>query len=178
MSNELTVKQNVVVSLAYTLTVDGEIADQSPVESPLEYIQGRNNLISGLESQIEGLKTGDKKSVVVAPADGYGTYDEEAVISLDRAMFGDSYPLAVGNGVHLQDDANNRFEARIVSFNDKEVVVDLNHPMAGKELHFDVEIVSLREPTKTELDAGFIPPAGYSSCGGSSCSSCCSGCGG
>ena len=102
-------------------------------------------------------------------------YDPESVIQLERSLFSDSYPVSVGGTVHLQDEANHHFEAKVVAIDDATVTVDLNHPMAGKELLFDVEIVDLREATADELEMGFVPPSGFS--GG--CSGCagCSGCG-
>ena len=167
MSDELSVKTNVVVSLAYRLTVDGVSADHAPAEAPLVYLQGRGNLIVGLERELEGMKAGESKSVLISPDDGYGEYDPEAVIQLERSLFGDSYPLSIGGTVHLQDEANHHFEARVVAIDEAAVTVDLNHPMAGKELLFDVEIVDLREATADE-------PAG--GCGGCSCHGGCSGC--
>lgn len=175
MSEELSVKTNVVVSLAYQLTVDGASADHAPTEAPLVYLQGRGNLIVGLERELEGMKVGETKSVLISPEDGYGEYDPESVIQLERSLFSDSYPVSVGGTVHLQDEANHHFEAKVVAIDDATVTVDLNHPMAGKELLFDVEIVDLREATADELEMGFVPPSGFS--GG--CSGCagCSGCG-
>ncbi len=177
MSNDLQIKENIVVSLAYTLTVDGSTEDSAGADSPLVYLQGHGNLISGLERELEGMKVGEKKSVLIQPEDGYGRFDPEQVVDLERSLFGESYPVQVGGHVHLQDDANHHFEATIKAVTDSTVTVDLNHPLAGKELLFDVEIVDLREATEDEIQMGFIPPAGFSGGCGGSCSSCGGGCG-
>lgn len=174
MTNELAVKENMVVSLAYELTVDGDTVDQASEERPLVYLHGRGNLIPGLEREIEGMKVGESRYVKVAAADGYGEFDQEAIIGLDRTLFADPESLQLGSTVHLQDEANQYFEARVLKVDDTTVTVDLNHPLAGKELTFDVKIADLREPTPAEISMGFVPQGGCCASGG--CAGC-SGCG-
>ena len=171
MSEELTVKKDVVVGLAYTLFVDNAVEDSAPVSNPLEYIQGHGNLIPGLEKALEGLKVGDKKSgITIEPEDAYGDYDPEAVIALERSLFPPEFPIEKGRIVPLEDDQGNHLHSFILEWDDETVTVDLNAPMAGKTLVFDCEIVSLRPGTEEEIEAGSI----YldDGCGCDDCSTC------
>ena len=152
--SELTVSKNVVVGLAYTLYVDGAIEDHAPASAPLEYLHGRGNLIPGMETQIEGMKVGEKKQITVDPADGYGEHDPELVIALDRSLLPAGYPLHKGHYLPLGDEAGNHYKGLILSWDENTITVDINHPMAGKTLVFDVEIVSLREGTDEEIMNG------------------------
>ncbi len=170
--SELTVKQNVVVGLAYTLYVDGAIEDTAPVSSPLEYLHGRGNLIPGMEKQVEGLKVGEKKTLTVEPEDGYGEHDPDGVFPLDRSMFPESYPLHKGHAITLTDDEGRHIPGYIQSWDESTVTVDINHPLAGKTLVFDVEIVSLREGTAEEIEAGSLEMDHGCGCGCDDCSSC------
>ncbi len=176
--SELTVSKNVVVGLAYTLYVDGAIEDNAPASAPLEYLHGRGNLIPGMETQIEGMKVGEKKQITVDPADGYGEHDPEGVIPLDRGMFPEGYPLHKGHALQLTDDEGHHFVGYIQDWDDATVTVDMNHPMAGKTLVFDVEIVSLREGTDEEIMNGSLESHHGCDCGCDDCGSGCGGCSG
>ena len=176
--SELTVSKNVVVGLAYTLYVDGAIEDNAPASAPLEYLHGRGNLIPGMESQIEGMKVGEKKNITVDPADGYGEHDPELVIALDRSLLPAGYPLHKGHYLPLGDEAGNHYKGLILSWDENTITVDINHPMAGKTLVFDVEIVSLREGTDEEIMNGSLESHHGCGCGCDDCGSDCGGCGG
>ena len=176
--SELTVSKNVVVGLAYTLYVDGAIEDNAPASAPLEYLHGRGNLIPGMETQIEGMKVGEKKQITVDPADGYGEHDPELVIALDRSLLPAGYPLHKGHYLPLGDEAGNHYKGLILSWDENTITVDINHPMAGKTLVFDVEIVSLREGTDEEIMNGSLESHHGCGCGCDDCGSDCGGCGG
>jgi FKBP-type peptidyl-prolyl cis-trans isomerase SlyD len=156
--------------LAYTLYVENAVEDSASASAPLEYIQGHGNLISGLEKELEGMAVGEKKNVTIAPKDAYGEYDPEALIELERSLFPADFPIEKGRMVPLEDDEGNHLHSYIQEWNDSTVTVDLNHPMAGKTLVFDCEIVSLRPGTEEEIKAGSI----YldDGCGCDDCSSC------
>ena len=101
MSEELVVAKDIVVGLAYTLYVDNAIEDSASVSEPLEYIHGHGNLISGLEKELEGMKVGEKKTVTVSPEEGYGEYDPENVIKLERSLFPADFRIGKGVMVPL-----------------------------------------------------------------------------
>jgi len=144
-----------VVSLNYTLTSpEGEVLDKSD-EHPLEYLHGHHNIIPGLERALENHKVGDKLKVEVKPEDGYGAIDESKKFNIDRAHFGGS-DLKPGMMVELTPNKGQPFMARIVDSNDTHVEVDANHPMAGRHLCFDVEVVGIRDGQPEELAHGHV----------------------
>lgn len=145
-----------VVAMDYTLHVDGEKIDSSEGREPLEYLHGAGNIIPGLEREMAGMEVGESKQVVVSPADGYGESDPDAFIEIPRSEFPQDIPLELGLELQVQDPSGNPMYARIDAITDESVRLDFNHPLAGKELHFSVKIVGLREPTEEELDHGHV----------------------
>lgn len=156
MSDATEVRDGQVVSMEYTLTVDDEVLDSSEGEAPLEFLQGGGNIIPGLERALYGMKVGESKSVVVAPGDAYGEFDDEAFTNVPREDFPPDVPLEEGTELHVTDDDGEESTAYIDSFDDQSVRLDFNHPLAGAELHFDVKIVGLREATPEELAHGHV----------------------
>jgi len=160
MSTE-TVKDGQVVSMEYTLRVDGEVLDSSEGTEPLQFLAGHGNIIPGLEREMIGMKIGESKDVVVAPADGYGVFDEEDYMDVPRKEFPSNMPIKEGTEMHVSDNQGESRYARIDSFSDETVRLNLNHPLAGMELHFNVKVVGLREPTTEELDHGHVHEGGH-----------------
>jgi FKBP-type peptidyl-prolyl cis-trans isomerase SlyD len=150
------VADDVVVSIDYSLTVDGEIIDASEENDPLEFIQGHQNIIPGLENQIYGMKVGESKEVSVAPKDGYGNVDPEAIIDVPREEFPKDFEIKPGLELQLQSQDGELLNAVIVSLSKDKVRLDLNHPLAGKDLLFRVTVVDLREATEEELSHGHV----------------------
>ena len=150
------VQNGVVVSMEYTLKIDGEVIDSSEGQDPLEFLTGHGNIISGLEREMIGMKVGDSKDVVVAPADGYGEYDEDAYLDVPKDQFPNDMPVEEGLELTVRDDSGEARYARIESIADETVSLNFNHPLAGDELHFNVKVVNLREPTDEELDHGHV----------------------
>ena len=132
-----------VVKIHYTLLVDGEIADQSPADEPLEFTMGTGHIIIGLEEKILGKKTGEKFQVTVPPEKAYGFPNPAAVQMVPKSTFGqqtkDLKPGAILSG----EIDGEPFQAWVVDVADDTVTLDLNHPLSGKTLHFDVEIVAV-----------------------------------
>ncbi|MDD5218811.1 MAG: peptidylprolyl isomerase [Candidatus Omnitrophica bacterium] len=130
------------VKIHYTLTVEGEVIDSSEQRGPLEYEQGSGQIIPGLESKLAEMNAGDHAHVDVSPEDGYGPVIEEAVIDIPRENLPEG-ELQIGmllngkgaNGETLRGIIREIFEDR--------ATVDFNHPLAGKELHFDIEIIEV-----------------------------------
>ena len=169
-----TVEDGVVVSMEYTLHVDGELLDSSEgvsrygelLESsegqgPLQFLVGYGNIISGLEEEMMGMKIGDSKDVVVQPKDGYGEFDDEAFMKVPRNDFPKEMAVEVDAELTVRDDAGNARYARIDSIDGDTVTLNFNHPLAGDELHFHVKVVALREPTEEELEHGHVHEAGH-----------------
>jgi FKBP-type peptidyl-prolyl cis-trans isomerase SlyD len=155
------VQDGVVVSIEYTLRVDDEVVDSSDGHGPLQFLAGHGNIVPGLESEMQGMKIGDSKDVVVAPADGYGEYDEAAHMDVPRDQFPKDMPVEVDLELTVRDDSGEGRYARVESVEGETVRLNFNHPLAGDELHFNVKVVALREPTDEELDHGHVHEGGH-----------------
>ena len=164
MSTEnLTVADNMVVSMDYTLTLDnGEIVDSSEGREPLEFLHGRGQIIPGLEKELYGMAIGDVKKVAVAPAEGYGESDEDAFQVYPRDAFPADMEITEGMGLHMRDTESGQvIEAFIHEIRPDGVVLNFNHPLAGKTLNFDVKIAGVRHATSEELEHGHAHGEGH-----------------
>lgn len=161
---DLIVADDMVVSLAYVLTVDGEELDSADASDPLEYLQGHTQIIPGLERALAGMSVGDKLQVVVEPTDAYGEYDDEEVDSIPLDSFPADFEPALGDDLQLRDtETGHVFNATVVELLEDAVKVDFNHPLAGETLTFDVEITGIRPATSEELSHGHVHgPDGHS----------------
>ena len=153
---ELRIKDGQVVSMEYTLKVDGDVADSSEGREPLEFVHGAGNIIPGLEREMTGMAVGESKDVVVAAIDAYGVKDDEAFMDVPRDQFPKEIPMELGTEIQVQNQAGQPMYARIDKIEDDKVRLNFNHPLAGKELTFDVTIVGLRLPTPEELEHGHV----------------------
>lgn len=133
------------VELDYTLTVRGEVIDQSEPGEPLTYVQGSGELIVGLERALEGKQAGDTLQVTVPPEDAYGERDPENVLTLPRADFAED--VAPGETYYTQVKDGSVMPFTVLSLEGDKVTVDFNTPLAGETLHFDVKVLSVRDPT-------------------------------
>ena len=150
-----------VVQIHYTLKDDqGEILDSSAGKSPLPYIHGIGALIPGLEKQLLGKQAGDKFTAIIAPAEGYGDYDNDQVFEVPVDGFQGDEEMEIGMQVQL-DTENGPAIATITDIQGEVVTLDMNHPLAGVPLHFDVEVVEVREATQQELEHGHVHTPGH-----------------
>jgi FKBP-type peptidyl-prolyl cis-trans isomerase SlyD len=149
-----TVTDGKVVSMEYSLHVDGKMIDSSEEGEPLQYLHGAANIIPGLEREMEGMKVGESKKVVVSAADGYGEENDEAFLDVPRSEFPDDMPLNPGVEMELTTPDGQPMYARIDSVEGDIVHLNMNHPLAGKELHFDVKVTDIRDATDEEMDHG------------------------
>ena len=133
------IKEGSKVKFDYTLTVDGKVEDTSAGRAPLEYTHGAGHIIKGLEKEMTGLKVGDKKTVTVSPEEGYGLVQAEAIRRVPKTAIGGAENLKVGDMVGASN-AGHTFRAVVKEITYTEVVLDFNHPLAGKTLNFDIEI--------------------------------------
>jgi len=145
-----------VVSMHYTLTDDsGDVLDSSRGGEPFSYLHGHNNIIPGLEKALEGTEAGFKSKVTVAPTEGYGEKNAEAVFEAPREHFPPDMKLEIGARVYA-DGPNGPITLTVVKLTETGAVLDANHPLAGKTLHFDVEITTVRSATAEELAHGHV----------------------
>ena len=155
----MTVENGKVVSFHYTLTnAQGDVLDQSQ-EHPMPYLHGAGNIIPGLEKELAGKKVGDKLTVNVPAAEAYGEYHEQLVNDVPREAFQGVDQIEPG----MQFQANTPEGVQVITvkaMNGETVTVDANHPLAGQDLNFDVEIVEVREATEEESAHGHVHGVG------------------
>ena len=148
------VSKDCVVSLEYRLHLgDGEIIDQSEPGKTLGYLHGQGQIVPGLEQQLEGMSVGESKQVVVPPGLGYGEHDPRGLQEVPRAMFPADAPLRPGLTLQAQTEKG-VIPITVRELKADSVVVDLNPPLAGKTLHFDVTVKQVRQATSEELHHG------------------------
>lgn len=155
----MAIENNNVVALNYTLhTIEenGEktFVEETTNENPLTFLYGVGMMLPKFEENISELNAGDKTSFTLAPNDAYGEKDERAIAQLPADMFKETGLPPVGEVLPLQDNQGNQFRAVVVEVTPEAVVADLNHPMAGKTLSFDIEILTVRPATEEELAHG------------------------
>ncbi|HTM08006.1 MAG TPA: peptidylprolyl isomerase [Verrucomicrobiae bacterium] len=150
------IKDGSTVSLEYTLTGDdGKVIDTNKGKEPLRYVDGQDQIIPGLEKALEGLSAGAEKKVTVKPEDGYGAVDPKNFQEVPKnTVPADS--LKVGTTLAAQTPDGQQFPVRIHEIKESTVIIDMNHPLAGKTLVFDVKILDVKAPEGTSTP----PPTG------------------
>lgn len=143
-----------VASIHYTLKNDaGEVLDSSAGGDPLMYLHGAGNIISGLEQALSGKSEGDTLNVSVAPEQGYGEHREDLVQSVPRDAFQGVDQIDVGMRFQAES-SQGPMVVTVTAVDEEAVTVDGNHPLAGQNLNFEVEVVEVREATAEEQDHG------------------------
>ncbi len=172
------IAKNAVVRIHYTLSDEaGNRLDSSEGGEPLEYVHGTGMLIPGLEAMLEGKEAGVQFKAVVEAAEAYGEYHQNLVVAVPRSQFETNMPIEIGMSFQAGTEDGGTMVVRVIGINDDAITVDGNHELAGKQLTFDVEIVSVRpgeEPDSAGRDHAVPCKSGGCSCGGS-CGGC-SGC--
>ncbi|RUM66391.1 MAG: peptidylprolyl isomerase [Sulfurospirillum sp.] len=163
----MAIDKNQVVSIEYDLTEKGgsDILDSNKGHQPLDFITGKNQIIPGLEEKLMEMSKGEEKSIDVAAADAYGTVNPEAVETLPREQFA-GLDLQEGMQLYGQGENGETVMVTVKSFDDNTVTIDYNHPLAGKDLTFNVKVLDVRDATPDEVLSGQVG-------GGESCDSGC-----
>jgi FKBP-type peptidyl-prolyl cis-trans isomerase SlyD len=144
-----TVTPGTQVSLEYTLTLDDEqVLDSNVGSEPFTYVHGSHQIVPGLEKALEGMKVGERKQITVPPEEGYGIVRPEAIVEVDKSRVPPD-ARQVGARVQGQNADGQTFRATVAELKDDTVVLNFNHPLAGKTLHFDVKVLDIKQtPTK------------------------------
>ena len=152
------IQSNSVVALTYDLYTgesdNEEFVEKADEQNPLVFLYGVGMMLPRFEENLAGLSAGDAYDFRLAAVDAYGAKDENAVAELPLDMFKDVEVPVAGAILPLQDNEGNQFRAKVTEVGADSVVVDLNHPMAGQDLHFIGKIISVREATEEELAHG------------------------
>jgi FKBP-type peptidyl-prolyl cis-trans isomerase SlyD len=149
-----------VVLIHYTLKDDaGLVLDSSAGAEPLAYIQGHGNLVPGLEKALEGKQGGSKVVVTLSPDEGYGKRSDDLVQRVPKRSLQGSGEIRKGMQFRAQTDEGLRVFT-VTAMTGDMVTLDGNHPLADKNLHFDVEVIEVRSATAEELEHGHVHGAG------------------
>lgn len=172
------------ISVAYELYADNEkgiheLIEKAPAEHPFQFISGMGVALDSFEAKVKDLAAGDKFDFNLSIEEAYGPYMQEHVIELDKEMFCidgrfDKSVIYPGNVIPLVNSDGNRFQGIVLEVKEDKVVVDLNHPLSGKALHFVGEVVVARDATGEEIQ-GLINMMSGEGCG-CGCDDCGSGC--
>lgn len=147
---------NTVVSMHYTLTDEGgQVLDSSAGQEPLVFLSGARNIIEGLDNAIQGKAAGDEMKVEVTPEEGYGPVHQELIQQVPRENFQGVDTIEVGMQFMAQTP-NGQQPVTVIGVEEDGILLDGNHPLAGKSLSFDVEIVEVREATAEEVEHGHV----------------------
>ena len=151
------IAHNKVVSIEYEVSdvASKEMIDSNKSGAPLEFLVGANQIISGLENALMGAKTGDKLSVEVKPEDAYGIYQPDLIQEVARDQF-EGIELKAGMTLFGQSDDGQTAQVFVKDFNDQIVIIDYNHPLAGKTLNFNINILDVRDATEMEILQGGV----------------------
>lgn len=164
------ITKNKVVAVSYELKTepDGEVLEVAGAEQPLEFICGQGQTLEYFEMNLLDKKPGDKFDFKIPSANAYGEANEDMVVELPKDIFKEveAEDLFIGNTLPMMDSIGRQLEGKIISIGDEEVTIDFNHPMAGQDLYFKGEVLTVRDATDEELEA-----LNSHKCGG------CSGCG-
>lgn len=153
----MTIKENSVVSIDYTLRNDaGEVIDTSVGGEPLYYLHGHQNIVPGLESALTGKQAGESLKISVPPAEGYGEIDPNAVIQVPKGDLPDDLDPKVGVMLAMETEEGDVIPLTISAVEEATVTLDGNHELAGQTLHFEVTVREVREATQDELAHGHV----------------------
>jgi FKBP-type peptidyl-prolyl cis-trans isomerase SlyD len=162
----MTVDTNKVVSLTYELRIDDENGQQTLVEkveqdNPMVILYGMSGLPERFEEQISGLKQGDDFEFSINPEEGYGDFDEEAIVELPKDVFKvngkvDNDLLQIGNFIPMTNQDGHRLQGKVLEVHPDSVLMDFNHPLAGVNMHFKGRIEEIREASKEEIAHGHV----------------------
>jgi FKBP-type peptidyl-prolyl cis-trans isomerase 2 len=141
----MAIKDGTKVKFDYTLTVDDETVDSSKERGPLEYTHGEGKIIPGLANELEGLKQGDEKEITLPPEKAYGKVNKDAVREFPKSSLPQDQEPKVGMLLQVQTQNGQVIPAKIAEVKEDTIVLDLNHPLAGKTLNFDIKILSVEE---------------------------------
>lgn len=168
------ISEKQVVSVNYHLTVPGEnggaeiTIEKTSTEDPFVFLIGAGQLLPDFESNLNGKKVGDKFDFRIEAGRGYGEYQLDHVVNLPIENFLDdkgkldSEMIAVGKNVPMVDNEGHRLWGKVIEIGMNNVKMDFNHPLAGKELHFEGEVLDVRSATQEELDHGHVHgPGGH-----------------
>ncbi len=162
----MVIEKNKVVGISYNLSIPDTEEEMNLVEivhdeDPMLFIFEMSGLPEKFEENLAGLAIGDTFDFTIDPEEGYGEFDPEAVVELPKSLFvmedvEQEELLTVGNIIPMTNEEGERLQGQIIEVGDENVIMDFNHPLAGKTMHFEGKVLSIREATETELEHGHV----------------------
>lgn len=159
----MALQANKVVTFNYILKDDnGELLDSTEKGGPFSFISGNHQILPGLEEALGNMIIGSKKNIKLAAADAYGEYDENAVQKINRTLFPEEAELEIGMTYFAHSPEGRHLQFVITKIENEDITVNFNHPLAGKNLEFDVELLDVRDATPEEISHGHVHgPGGH-----------------
>ena len=159
----MAIGQNKVVTMNYTLKdVQGNIIQTTTNKEPFRFLSGNRQILPKLEKEIDSMIIGSKKNVKIPAKEAYGEYSEQAIQQVDKNNFPDDIDLQIGMEFVANSPEGQQMPFVVKDIKNEEITIDFNHPLAGKDLEFDVELVDIRAATVEELQHGHAHgPAGH-----------------
>ncbi len=153
----MAIAPNNVVTMNFTLKDDeGNILDTTESDGSFSYISGNNMVLPKLEEAVSGMLIGTKKNIKLTAADGYGNYNEQIVQVVGKENFPEDFELEVGMSYMASSPDGAQMPFVITEVHDEDITIDFNHPLAGKNLNFDIELLDVREASSEELSHGHV----------------------
>ena len=153
----MAIEQNKVITMNFTLTDDhGNVLDSTEKGGPFSYISGSNMVLPKLEEAVNGMLIGSKKALKLEAKDGYGNYNDDAIQVVGKENFPEDFVLEVGMEYMASNPDGVQMPFVISNVDGEEITVDFNHPLAGKNLNFDIELLNVRDATAEELSHGHV----------------------
>lgn len=150
-------KLNQVITITYTLKdEDGNIIEVTNRENPFSFISDNNQILPKLEENINGMLIGSRRTVTLTPEEAYGTYNDSAIRTIDRSEFPEDTELEEGMSFITDMPDGQQMPFVIKKIDGEVITLDFNHPLAGRTLTFDLELLNLRDATQDELLHGHI----------------------
>jgi len=162
------VAKNSVVTLTYTLKFDDEngvTIQQVNEDKPFVHLFGNGTLLPIFEKNLDGLESGAEFAFGLTSSEGYGELTDKAIIEIEKSIFEkdgkvDDELLKIGNMITMQDQDGNPIDGRVTEIKEDKVIMDFNHPLAGKSLYFTGKVLDIREASEEELSHGHVHGAG------------------
>ena len=138
------VKQGDTITVNYTGKLsDGTIFDSSIGRHPLQFTLGKGALIAGFEQAVIGMNAGEKKTVIIPPAEAYGPRQQSAVVEVERKSMPGNFEPKIGQRLELTQEDDSNVLVTVTALTDTHITLDANHPLAGKDLTFEIELLSV-----------------------------------
>ena len=159
----MALESNKVISFNYTVKDDnGQVLDSNIKDGPYTFLTGRNQVLPGLEKVLGGMIIGSKKNIKLLAAEAYGEYDEGAIQTVKREFFPEEAELETGLTYYAHTPEGKHLQFVITKIENDDITVNFNHPLAGKDLMFDVELLDVRDATPEEISHGHVHgPGGH-----------------